>query len=70
MALKFNNAPIDQIESDFGVEDLEERINRIQIAELLGWTFEQIDRLTWRERYEIMAYFAAKGKASAKQWKK
>lgn len=70
MALKFEHAPIEQIEKDFGVDDLVEKINRIQIAEFLGWTFDVIDRLTWQERLEIVGYLNAKGKASTKQWKK
>jgi hypothetical protein len=62
--LKFDSATPEAVERDFGVADVAERVSRIQLAEALGWTFDVIDRLSWRDRQDIMAYFAAKSKAS------
>jgi len=70
VALKFESATPEQLERDFGIADLGDIVSRIQIAERLGWTFDVIDRLTWRERAQILGYFNAKEKAAASNQRK
>lgn len=63
MALK-TGANVAEFERMFGVDNLGERIKRLQVAKYYGWSLTEIDEMTEAQFDDAYAYMGAIGKMS------
>lgn len=64
MAL-LTGAPTEALEREFGIEDIGEKIARVQIAHYFGWSLDEVDALTGLDWIDVMAYMSARNKVES-----